>query len=132
MVSHHCGLGTCSRKRGAVGLSTSLGSGLEHVQIVVEWAREGHIALVCFRNKSTAETEDVLKALTLLLCLPRRKGSSQRGGGGEILEAQWLSSEKFQGCVHGSPPPPKKNLRTGKLRARPKVSKRLSGDRWEW
>lgn len=62
MVSHHCGLGTCSRKRGAVGLSTSLGSGLVRIQIVAEWAREGHIALVCVRNKSTEETKGVLKA----------------------------------------------------------------------
>lgn len=50
MVSHHCGLGTCSRKRGAVVC----------IQIVAEWAREG--LLVCVRNKSTEETEGVLKA----------------------------------------------------------------------
>lgn len=81
--SHHCGLGTCSRKRGAVGLSTSPGSGLEHVQIVVEWARERHIALVCFQNNSMVEPKGVMKAggdcpaTALLLCLTRRKGSSQ-------------------------------------------------------
>lgn len=135
MVSHHCGLGTCSRKRGAVGLSTSLGSGLERIQIVVEWAREGHVALVCVRNKSTVETEGVLKAGgTVTHGFPavsdKEEGGFSGEEGGENLEAQWLSSEKLQWLYPDHPQSLKKNLRTGKLRVRPKVSKRLSGDRW--
>lgn len=43
-----------------------------------------------------------------------------------------VSSEKFQGHVPGLPQFPRKNLRTWKHRVWPKVSKRLSGDRWEW
>lgn len=137
MVSHHRGLGTCSRKQGAVGLSTRPGSGFEHVQNVVEWAREGHIALVCVRNKGMAETQCVLQAggagQPWLPCCARPGGGEfSAGQGGESLETQWLSSERFQGCVPGWPQSPKKTLTAGKLRARPEVSKRLSGDRWEW
>lgn len=87
------GLECCSRKRGVVGLCTSPGLDLEHVQIVAKWTKERHIALAWVRNESTAET--VLKAggdrpaLTLLLCLIRRKGSSQQSivGHGESPEA---------------------------------------------
>lgn len=76
------GLECRSRKREAVSLSTSPGLGLGHVQIVAKWTRERHIALVCVRNKSTAES--VLKARgdCLAMTLPpypiRRKGSSQQ------------------------------------------------------
>lgn len=42
---------------GKEGLLASPGLGLEHVQIVVEWAMERHIALVCFRNNSMAEPQ---------------------------------------------------------------------------
>lgn len=132
------GLECCSRKRGVVGLCTSPGSGLEHVQIEAKWTRERHIALACVRNKSTARS--VLKAggdrpaLTLLLCLIRRKGSSQQSvvGLSESPEAQWWAVRNSKGMyLPGLPQFPRKNLRTWKQRVWPQVSKRLSSDRWE-
>lgn len=128
MVSHHRGLGTCSRKHGAVGLATRPGSGFERVQNVVEWAGEGRVALVCVRNGHGRDPPGACCS---------QEGPSSHGSpavpgqeegvlsraGGEGPETQRLSSEPFQGCVPGWPQPPKKTLTVGKLERDPKHPK---------
>lgn len=91
---------------------------------------------MCVRNKSTVDTKGVLKAGGTAIhgfpAVPDKEEGSEQRRGSKNLVAQWLSSEKLQWLYPDHPQSLKKNLRTGKLRVQPKVSKRLSGDRWKW
>lgn len=130
------GLERCSRKRGAVGLSTSPGSGLDHVQSVTEGPGKGTLhrcvseIRVWPRLRTCWRQEGRPAGFAAAADKEERKFSAERRG--DSQGAQGLSSEKFQGCVPGSPQSPQENLRTWKLRVRPALSRRLSGDRWVW
>lgn len=128
------GWGCCGRKWGVVGLSTSPGTGLEHVQIVVEWTLwERHNAPVCVRNESKPRPEAMLRPRPrpfhygFPMCQNKEERCSQQRWGDGVRA--WKHSH-WEVCVHGSPQFPKKTWGLESW-VWPKVSKRLRGEQVE-